>query len=600
MTMTRSPSQMDQENPRPSSSLSPEEEEVFSWLVDLTRFGEPFKPTSPLTDIINEIPSFIDALSLDRTGADLFRMTTPFHSEDEAVTTSDYSGQSPPDLIQGDSTSPSDQSGSPLPIHVDDLHHHYPDASLGEVRAHDDEWTYPQTDPSKSVGQGYPYHLQVHDDQTNKTLAPSTGLKRRRSGNDLEKRQRQLVDPNQTADVRKSGACLPCRVSKTRCHESGICPTCRKAFPDHSHLACTRSTPAMAWPVMGKVPDVWSTQAKEEEQLCSGPRFYTGNPKDISVFFAKDTASPPLRATVQGYRTQGATGEGSLNKADFPRDNVPSHQVLQTWVENQIRRENTPDFQHAVQSFLLAYSEEGWGLPKHSLVSKVHKMNCFFRIWKAPSFWCLDPSNKLTSLPLSVQAQLRNIARKGLYSLEHDILKELDDCLTQQGPPKPHERMAIWASMWQLILMYRELMGAFKTHLVHIARKNSEPAQTIASQTYIYKWIADSFFPLLTVFYHYQFRTKKSLEMSMDWLKAPSYPARACQSNAIHMHAQQLLDARKDLYVSLQSSKNDIDELLCVFVVNHELKKMSARRRIPKASTKSKQPAEDDCEDDAE
>lgn len=105
-------------------------------------------------------------------------------------------------------------------------------------------------------------------------------------------------------------------------------------------------------------------------------------------------------------------------------------------------------------------------------------MNCFFRILKARSFWCLDPTNKLTTLPLSVQAQLRNIARRAIYSLEHDILKEMDDCIAQQGIPQPQERIAIWASMWQLILMYRDLLQGFKAHIGRLATGKSESSQS--------------------------------------------------------------------------------------------------------------------------
>lgn len=112
-------------------------------------------------------------------------------------------------------------------------------------------------------------------------------------------------------------------------------------------------------------PDVWSTNPEEEEQLCSGPRFYTGKPRDISVFFTPDPSFPALRATVQAYRSQGGSEEnGSLSKADFPRDCVPSHELLQRWVEDQIQTEQRSDFQYAAQSFVLAYSAEGWGLPK--------------------------------------------------------------------------------------------------------------------------------------------------------------------------------------------------------------------------------------------
>lgn len=62
----------------------------------------------------------------------------------------------------------------------------------------------------------------------------------------------------------------------------------------------------------------------------------------------------------------------------------------------------------------------------------------------------------------------------------------------------------------------------------------------------MYKRLAESFFPLLVVFYHYQFRTKKSLELSLDWLVPSSYPAMACHSRAIREASQQLLDSRKE------------------------------------------------------
>jgi hypothetical protein len=119
---------------------------------------------------------------------------------------------------------------------------------------------------------------------------------------------------------------------------------------------------------------------------------------------------------------------------------------------------------------------------QHNLAVKVHKMNCFFRLWQTSGFWCRDPSNKIVKLPVSVQAQLRKIAYRALYSLEHDVLKELDECLTQQGPPKLEERLAIWASMWQLLLMYRDLIIAFHGHLANL--------KSIAQETQFRKFMA--------------------------------------------------------------------------------------------------------------
>ncbi|UKZ79596.1 hypothetical protein TrVFT333_007354 [Trichoderma virens FT-333] len=584
MDFPRDMTRMELENPR--LSPSPELEELFHQVFDWQAYSGDAKTSDPsshhhlrkqsLSRIITDIPSFIRDLTLE-SDRDFFDM--PSYSSDDGLT-SDYSaGQTPRTWSR------------PL----DDGHYH-PEASLREVQAQDDEWTYPQTDSSKGMVQGYPHHLQGLDDRLRRAVDQSSKLKRRRSGNDLEKRPRQLVDPGQTADVRKSGACLPCRVSKTRWSLPNVQEGVPRPFSPGLHSRHTIHVLARN----GQDPRCLVHQSQGRGATLLRPTvLHWKAPRDLGLFHPGHQPAGSARHGPGLPVAGGSEETGSLTKADFPRDCVPSHQLLQRWVENQIQTEQKSDFQQAVQSFVLAYSEEGWGLPKHDLVNKVHRMNCFFRIWKARSFWCLDPTNKLTTLPLSVQAQLRNIARRAIYSLEHDILKEMDECIAQQLPTKTQDRIAIWASMWLLILMYRELLQGFKTHIGRLASNKSESAQSIAIQGQLYKRLADSFFPLLVVFYHYQFRTKKSLELSLDWLKSPTYPAAACHSRAIREAAQQLLDSRKEHYQKLQSSKSEIDQLLCVFVVNHELKKMNARKRPSKAKG-SKHAVEDDCDDDAE
>lgn len=88
-------------------------------------------------------------------------------------------------------------------------------------------------------------------------------------------------------------------------------------------------------------------------------------------------------------------------------------------------------------------------------------MSCYFRILKAPTLWCQDPSGKVSSLPASVQAQLRSIARLLIRGIERNVFKALDNLTTPTSQPKPEERLALWACLWQLILMYRELTAAF-------------------------------------------------------------------------------------------------------------------------------------------
>ncbi|KAM3465776.1 hypothetical protein MY5147_008416 [Beauveria neobassiana] len=611
----------------PSSPPASEEDELFHQVFDWNSYYQDTQDigTFPSASSVNQsnwqLPEDyyqltkefagaesypIDAFSLEALQSDFYRMNASFRSDedDEAPSPpSDYTtSHSPPELVAAGSTSPSEHSGSSSSV-LDAVHDaHYARIALSEAKSRDDEWTYPQGELSpKQLPVGYPSHVQLHDARSPETAAAAS-LKRRRSSNEVEKRHRQLQDPMQTADVRKSGACVPCRVSKIRCHESGVCPTCRKAFPEHSHLVCNRVTPGMTWPVIGRIPDIWSEDAAEEEMMCHGPRFHTGNPKKILLYLTKDSSSAPLRVTVQAYRPQEDANEsGGLRMADFPRDEVPSHGQLQGWVEEEIKREHTTKFRYALQSFMLAYHQDGEGLPRHRLVSNVHKLNCFFRIWKTDAFWCRDPTNKFVSLPLSVQARLRNIARQGARFIEHDILKELDEILAQQGSTKPDERLAIWASLWQLILIYRETLATFKKHMSRIAKSSTEFDPIAAEHGRLYRWMADMVFPLMTTFYHYQFRTKKSLEVSLDWLSSSKYPSKACKSKVLQMTAKHLFESRKDFYSRVQGSSNEIDKLLAALVVNHELKKLNARRRNPKSSSsKSKGSRHDDCDDDDE
>lgn len=118
--------------------------------------------------------------------------------------------------------------------------------------------------------------------------------------------------------------------------------------------------------------DVWSLNPSKEENFRSSPRFFTGKPREISIFFSRDPSSPPLRAFVQAYRWNHKSDDGKLEKAAFARDFVPSHEMLQSWVENQVQYEQGSDFQQAVQTFLLAYSHDGYGLPRVCVTLILH------------------------------------------------------------------------------------------------------------------------------------------------------------------------------------------------------------------------------------
>lgn len=183
-------------------------------------------------------------------------------------------------------------------------------------------------------------------------------------------------------------------------------------------------------------------------------------------------------------------------------------------------------------------------------------MACFFRIWSTSTFWCRDPKGNIVALPMSVQAELRNIALCGLSHLEGDIFKELDDCVTPSGIPKPEEKLPLWASMWQLMLMYRDLMmasrarnglghGMYRNPAVDLKREPCTDILVALDAQHRTKWHVQNFFPVMAIFYHYHFRNKKSIEVSTDCLKA-------CHSSQVHQAAKDMLDSRKTFCKSPQ------------------------------------------------
>lgn len=223
-------------NSRAPSPPDLDEDRLFETVFDWQRFCQSENEKN-LPNLITEIPSILQSLSLDPSRS-AYKMSRTMRSEDDVSSSSDFfNGDSPPDLEHAGSTSPSENSSFE---HVDEATS--PTVSLSAVQAQDDKWTYPPQDATgKALPSGYTTRATqpeiVAHSQSGKSssLDQTAKLKRRRSGQDLDKRQRYLVDPDQTAVVRKSGACVPCRVSKIRV---------RQNHTIHTHLSPATLAPA--------------------------------------------------------------------------------------------------------------------------------------------------------------------------------------------------------------------------------------------------------------------------------------------------------------------------------------------------------------------
>lgn len=203
------------------SSTDPEDalfESIFDWPAFCKSPQETDVQSDSLNvdDLISNFRPLIDSYQTHNS----FNMGSPIGSDSEAFTTPGYSSHpSPPELVEGEgSTSPSDHSDPWNELRDDASLRRQPSISLEDFREHDDQWTYPQAEPVKAIAQNYPVEGQVRTERAAGHRAPyqvaESGLKKRRRSPD--KRQRQLSNPLQTAEVRRSGACVPCRLSKIR------------------------------------------------------------------------------------------------------------------------------------------------------------------------------------------------------------------------------------------------------------------------------------------------------------------------------------------------------------------------------------------------
>lgn len=76
------------------------------------------------------------------------------------------------------------------------------------------------------------------------------------------------------------------------------------------------------------------------------------------------------------------------------------------------------------------------------------------------------------AIPDMISAELRQIVRKALESLERDILVELDKFLKPSGIPSK-ARAQMWAGLWQLIFVFKGLTKTF--HEAGDPMRNSAP-----------------------------------------------------------------------------------------------------------------------------
>ncbi|GJC83930.1 hypothetical protein ColLi_06768 [Colletotrichum liriopes] len=199
------------------------------------------------------------------------------------------------------------------------------------------------------------------------------------------------------------------------------------------------------------------------------------------------------------------------------------------------------------------------------LLNDIHKMKVMYKICCEEGFGFIrENTSGVKPLPLLAKAELRAIARMALVSFEGNALRALDKYLSPKKIPD-HEVPAVWASLWQLLFIYRDLL------------RIRAPANSNAA-------------PLLNavaVFYSTHFRTSASLDLSLDRIRGSWDPCETQQAALADTfnHALRLRDTfHRTIAAGIAAGVDGIDHRLKALVVDPEIKVLKRRQTSKKSA----------------
>ncbi|KAF6813646.1 hypothetical protein CSOJ01_04530 [Colletotrichum sojae] len=254
--------------------------------------------------------------------------------------------------------------------------------------------------------------------------------------------------------------CFRCLVRGIQCMEDPehepACKRCSKDYPGWPQACIRRDLTTIA------------TESARDRFASLGNYLSPAVPEglitnSIELSFSSGKAHKPLKLTLQEYvsgteKTLIIGREGLL-----PKDMVE-------WSEQMIDDNNRGSFEVAIEDFVMRYSQEPPGelkRPLTELLDKVHSLKAMCRIILRDEYTIVKSNGVTTSQPLAAgpKAELRSIACSTLKTVESDVLAKLDRCLgsgidADQGKLKTGQesRPALWATFWQLIFVYDDLL----------------------------------------------------------------------------------------------------------------------------------------------
>ncbi|RGP63361.1 hypothetical protein FLONG3_9922 [Fusarium longipes] len=233
---------------------------------------------------------------------------------------------------------------------------------------------------------------------------------------------------------------------------------------------------------------------------------YPGNPAlEVEVQDYYGNTTPPwfccwvvmdqVGGQVESYRQESA-------RYALPQLLPPSHLV--DWVERIIAHQETRciGFQQTVDSFILRYSQSKSPLPMHGFVRKVHKLNCLTKI-RLGLILCVEEGGDMTPPSCALHTQFGQISKAASQPIEKEVLLELEKLVFGSTGIGSDNSIALWASLWCLILMYRKLVHtymAFRQFPCHVPEDYSGfPECKLEVGTHFYHYLVSIYAAIFRV-----------------------------------------------------------------------------------------------------
>ncbi|KAH8675360.1 hypothetical protein BX600DRAFT_170599 [Xylariales sp. PMI_506] len=392
-----------------------------------------------------------------------------------------------PELTSATTPPPSDEGGAPSPRDPED--HTQLKAQLKDLQRGDDNFTFPQRELKPKGAVHYNPHIQLYHASGHGSSSSASGGRSAATRTSLPspppssesssgrnsppnghssrgKRSGPLKNGEEVAEVRHRGACTRCKYSKTGCNCEPVCKKC-EARADTTGFNRIRSTAQLICLRRPFDDNIFFFQLIAKTELR---RSYLLLRNQVNVQL------PLLRVWFRGptnldnalplsvVHEQPAANLGRLDQLQdtglrLNVDRPPTEDALYSWATHHTRSAGATDFQSALDLLTLQCIESQRSLFREhfDLLTKVHRMRCFFKIWCQPYFIYQNNSD-IRRLPVALHMGLRNIAKSTMKGLEPAICAMLSKAI---DPKKrtPADDLALWIALMQLILMYREVFG---------------------------------------------------------------------------------------------------------------------------------------------